>query len=122
MPLTGIKVLEFAGLAPGPFAGMILADFGAQVIRCDKIATSTSDVLARGKKSISINLKSQNLINVLKKKIIPKVDVVIDPYRPGVMEKLGLGPEILLKINPRLIYARITGFGQEGYYSKVKNK
>ncbi|KAJ3099088.1 hypothetical protein HDU97_003467 [Phlyctochytrium planicorne] len=115
-PLSGITVIELAGLAPAPFAGMILADFGADVIRVDRIATSTTDVLARGKRSISIDLKNAHGREVVKK-IMEKVDVVIDPFRPGVLEKMGLGPDTILKINPKCIFARLTGFGQTGDFA-----
>eukprot|EP01060_Flectonema_neradi_P004366 TRINITY_DN12815_c0_g1_i1.p1 TRINITY_DN12815_c0_g1~~TRINITY_DN12815_c0_g1_i1.p1 ORF type:complete len:362 (+),score=71.69 TRINITY_DN12815_c0_g1_i1:42-1127(+) len=119
MALKGIRVLEFAGLAPGPFAGMMLSDFGAEVIRIDrkgKHHTPAPDVLARGKKSVTIDLKSEEGKSQVKA-LVKTADVVIEPFRPGVMEKLGLGPDILCSINPRLIYARITGFGQGGLRS-----
>jgi alpha-methylacyl-CoA racemase len=120
MALTGVKVLEFSGLAPVPFCGMILADFGAEVIRVDRVGGETSasgnDLLARGKKSISLDLKRSDHIELIKS-IIAKFDVLLEPFRPNVMEKLGLGPDVLLKINPKLIYARLTGYGQsEGFY------
>jgi hypothetical protein len=79
--LSDIRVLEFAGLAPGPFCGLILADFGADVIRVDRCTTGTTDVLSRGKRSIALNLKSKQVINMIKQSIIPKVDVLIDPFR-----------------------------------------
>lgn len=113
LPLTGIKVLELAGLAPVPFAGMVLADFGANVCRVNKTNESfTLDSLGRGKKSICVNLKSEVGRNVLKR-LISKTDVLIEPFRPGVMEKLEIGPEILLKMNERLIYTRINGKNKE---------
>ena len=111
--MTGIKVLELAGLAPVPFAGMVLADFGANVCRVNKTNESfTLDSLGRGKKSICVNLKSEVGRNVLKR-LISKTDVLIEPFRPGVMEKLEIGPEILLKMNERLIYTRINGKNKE---------
>ena len=109
--LAGLRVLEFAGLAPVPFAGMILADFGAVVTRIDRVKVMSAldvDRLARGKRSVSIDLQSPRGKDIVRKLCL-KSDVLIEPFRPGVMEKLGLGPEILLKDNPRLIYARITG-------------
>ena len=113
LPLTGIKVLELAGLAPVPFAGMVLADFGANVCRVNKTNESfTLDSLGRGKKSICVNLKSEVGRNVLKR-LISKTDVLIEPFRPGVMEKLEIGPEILLKMNEKLIYTRINGKNKE---------
>ncbi|XP_053304118.1 alpha-methylacyl-CoA racemase [Spea bombifrons] len=118
MALAGLRVLELAGLAPAPFCGMILSDFGAQVIRVDKANTSaTIDTMGRGKKSIALNLKSPEGVGVLKK-LCKTSDVLIEPFRHGVMESLGLGPEVILKENPRLIYARLTGFGQSGKYAR----
>ncbi|XP_026470252.1 alpha-methylacyl-CoA racemase-like [Ctenocephalides felis] len=117
MPLQGIKVLEFAGLAPAPFCGMILKEFGASVTRIDKVGqTHTIDVLGNGKSSIAMDLKHTKSVDIVKK-LCKVSDVLIEPFRPGVMEKLGLGPNILLAENPRLIYARLTGFGQKGPYS-----
>ncbi|KAF9199925.1 hypothetical protein BGZ49_009899 [Haplosporangium sp. Z 27] len=118
-PLSGLKVLEIAGLAPAPFAGKILSDFGADVIRIDRAGSVMNvDVLAQNKRSIALNLKSPAGIETLIR-LAEKSDVIIEPFRPGVMEKLGLGPDVLLKRNPRLIYARMTGFGQEGHYAKM---
>ncbi|XP_033634610.1 alpha-methylacyl-CoA racemase-like [Asterias rubens] len=113
MALVGIRVLELSGLAPAPFAGMILADFGAKVTRIDRVGQLIADQLSRGKQSISLNLKSAEGVKVFKKMSLA-ADVLIEPYRPGVMERMGLGPEILLKDNPKLIYARMSGFGQLG--------
>jgi len=119
MALKGIRVLELAGLAPSPFCGMVLADYGASVIRVDKIGSNLNyDVTARGKRSISLNLKSPEGAQLLKK-MCSKSDVLIEPFRAGVMEKLGLGPKMLMEENPNLIYARLTGFGQDGPYSKM---
>ncbi|CAI6308289.1 unnamed protein product [Periconia digitata] len=119
-PLTGIRVLEFAGLAPGPFAGMLLADYGASVLRLDRAPIQPSnDQLTRRKTSICVNMKSPSGIALIKK-MIPHVDVVIDPFRPGVLEKLGLSPEdVLLKLNSRLIVGRMTGFRRDGKYSMM---
>ncbi|XP_077989429.1 alpha-methylacyl-CoA racemase-like [Glandiceps talaboti] len=117
--LSGVKVIEFAGLAPGPFAGMVLADYGADVVRIDRVQPHMANsALTRGKRSIMLNLKDRDGIKVAKK-LCQHADVVIEPFRPGVMEKLGLGPDELVKINPRLIYARMTGFGQSGRYSQM---
>lgn len=96
---------------------MVLSDFGATVTKIDRIIDNPLDSLGKGKRTIAINIKNekgQQLIRSLSK----KADVLIEPYRPGVMEKLNLGPEILLKENPRLIYARLTGFGQTGPLAK----
>lgn len=119
MALSGVRVIELAGLAPAPFCGMILADFGARVIRVDRTKMPmTVDTQARGKQSVALNLKSPKGVAVLKKLCVQS-DVVLEPYRKGVMEKMGLGPENLIKENPRLIYARLTGYGQDGSYAKA---
>ncbi|KAK8154012.1 CoA-transferase family III domain-containing protein, partial [Phyllosticta citrichinensis] len=127
-PLGGIRVLEFAGLAPGPFAGLLLADYGAEVIRIDRAAAPstagtppapTPDQLTRRKTSISVDLKSSGGIALIKA-LIPHVDVVIDPYRPGVLEAAGLCPTVVLRrLNPRLIVARMTGFRRDGKYAAM---
>lgn len=114
MALAGVRVIELAGLAPAPYCGMILADFGASVIRVDRTrAGMTVDTQGRGKRSVAINLKTAAGVGLLKKLCLQS-DVVLEPYRKGVMEKLGLGPQELLRENPRLIYARLTGYGQNG--------
>ncbi|CAH1796895.1 unnamed protein product [Owenia fusiformis] len=118
MALKGIKVIELAGLAPAPYCGLILSDFGANVIRVDKTKTADNiDKLCRGKRSIAIDLKNQSGVNTLKR-LCGSADVLIEPFRKGVMEKLGLGPRELLSDNPRLIYARLTGYGQSGVLSE----
>ncbi|KAI6381014.1 hypothetical protein MCOR25_001316 [Pyricularia grisea] len=115
-PLAGLKVLEFAGLAPGPFAGMLLADAGASVLRLDRPGKApTEDMLARRKASIAVDLKSAGGV-ALVAKLAAHADVLIDPFRPGVLERLGLGPDVLRAANPRLIYARMTGFRRDGKY------
>ncbi|XP_070706905.1 alpha-methylacyl-CoA racemase [Pempheris klunzingeri] len=117
MALAGVRVIELAGLAPAPFCGMILADFGAKVIRVDRTkAGMYSDTQARGKQSVAINLKTPKGVALLRRLCVQS-DVVLEPYRKGVMEKLGLSPQELLKENPRLIYARLTGYGQSGCYA-----
>ncbi|NWH63238.1 AMACR racemase, partial [Geococcyx californianus] len=119
MALTGVRVLELAGLAPAPLCGMILADFGAQVVRVDRAPRSAAanDVQGRGKRSLALDLKRPLGVKALVR-LCRGADVLIEPFRHGVMEKLGLGPEVLLHENPRLIYARLTGFGQTGKYAK----
>ncbi|KAH9902792.1 CoA-transferase family III [Cubamyces lactineus] len=120
-PLAGIKVVEFAGLAPGPMAGMVLADFGADVVRVDRPPNAapppTPDVLARGKRSIAIDPKTRSG-HAIVRKLVERADVLIDPFRPGVMERLGLGPEVFLDekhgCNKQLIYARLVGFPRSG--------
>ncbi|KAK1718549.1 CoA-transferase family III [Colletotrichum lupini] len=123
-PLKGIKVLEFAGLAPGPFAGMLLSDAGASVLRVDRAIEGsrtplpTEDMLARHKASVAVDLKSPAGL-ALVKRLAEKADVLIDPFRPGVLEKLGLGPEVLEKANRGLIYGRMTGFRRDGRYKDM---
>eukprot|EP01119_Soliformovum_irregulare_P018198 TRINITY_DN5528_c0_g1_i1.p1 TRINITY_DN5528_c0_g1~~TRINITY_DN5528_c0_g1_i1.p1 ORF type:complete len:390 (-),score=114.41 TRINITY_DN5528_c0_g1_i1:191-1360(-) len=119
--LKGVTVLEIAGLAPGPHCGMILADFGAKVIRVDRCQdqmTIPRDLLSRGKKSLAINLKSPKGVEILLQ-LLEKTDVLIDTFRAGVTERLGFGPDIALKRNPRLVYARLTGWGQKGPLAKT---
>ncbi|XP_014223500.1 alpha-methylacyl-CoA racemase isoform X1 [Trichogramma pretiosum] len=118
MALKGIKILELAGLAPAPFCGMLLADFGASVIRIDKIGAPHLDSLGNGKRSIALNLKTKKGIDIFKR-LCKSCDVIIDPYRKGVMEKLNLGPADLMSQNKKLIYARLTGFGQDGPYAEM---
>ncbi|MBD58542.1 MAG: carnitine dehydratase [Citromicrobium sp.] len=123
-PLAGLRIVEFAGIGPGPFCGMILADHGAEVIRIDRASggrggtqpVSTKDVLARGRRSIALNLKSEEGI-ALARKLCAGADGLIEGFRPGVMERLGLGPEVLLADNPKLVYGRMTGWGQTGPYA-----
>lgn len=118
MALRGLRVVEFAGLAPGPMCGMILADFGAKVVRVDRIGAAAleQDSLSRGKFSIAVDLKKDRGCDVVKK-LCKEADILIEPFRKGVMEKLGLGPDVLMTDNPALIYARLTGYGQHGTMS-----
>ena len=109
LPLKGIKVLELAGLAPVPFAGMLLADFGASVCRVNRTnETFSLDSLARGKQSICLNLKSEKGVDVFRR-LASTSDVFIEPFRPGIMEKLKIGPEDLFGMNDKLIYVRLNG-------------
>lgn len=117
-PLAGLRVLEFAGLGPTPFAGMLLADLGADILRVDrKGGPETFPVpnspLDRGRRSLLLDLKKAESV-ALCLRIIEKADVLIEGFRPGVMERLGLGPDIAMDRNPRLIYGRMTGWGQDG--------
>jgi alpha-methylacyl-CoA racemase len=120
-PLTGIRVVEFAGIGPGPFACMLLADLGADVVRIDRLEPSglgigrdpKQDVVARGRRSAALDLKSPEGV-ALARDIAAKADILIEGFRPGVMERLGLGPEEMLTANPRLVYGRMTGWGQHG--------
>uniref|UniRef100_A0A8C3YAS8 Alpha-methylacyl-CoA racemase n=1 Tax=Catagonus wagneri TaxID=51154 RepID=A0A8C3YAS8_9CETA len=117
--LHGVSVVELSGLAPGPFCGMVLADFGAQVVRVDRPGSlGDQSALARGKRSLAVDLKRPQGQAVLRR-LCALADVVLEPFRPGVMEKLQLGPEVLLRENPKLIYARLSGFGQSGRFSGV---
>ncbi len=123
-PLAGLRIVEFAGIGPGPFCGMMLADHDAEVIRIDRASggrggsqpISNKDILARGRKSIALNLKSEQGI-ALARKLCASADGLIEGFRPGVMERLGLGPDVLLADNPKLIYGRMTGWGQTGPYA-----
>ena len=114
-PLAGIRIVEFAGIGPGPFCGMMLADHGAEVIRVERpgAAHDPRDALARSRRSIAIDLKKPEGIAVARA-LCGRADGLIEGYRPGVMERLGLGPEMLLADNPRLVYGRMTGWGQTG--------
>ena len=121
--LSGIRVVEMAGLAPGPYACMIMADMGAEVIRVDRcgggsgVEGMAADVTGRGRKSIALNLKSPQAVELLLQ-LLETADVLVEGFRPGVMEKLGLGPEVCLARNPGLIYGRMTGWGQSGPLAK----
>ncbi|KAL8625439.1 hypothetical protein ACOMHN_018584 [Nucella lapillus] len=117
MALKGIRVVEMAGLAPAPFCGMILSDFGAKVIRVDRPNGPNVDCLGRGKRSVIVDLKQRQGTDLVRR-LCQKADVLLEPYRPGVMEKMGLGPDILMKDNPRLVFARLTGFSQSGPLAK----
>ena len=113
-PLNGYTVIELAGIGPAPMGGMVLADMGAEVIRIDRAGAAVmKDVSARGKKSVVVNLKSEEGVETLLR-MVENADVLIDPYRPGVCEKLGIGPEVCMARNPKLVFARMTGWGQDG--------
>lgn len=114
-PLHGIRILEMAGIGPGPFCGMMLADHGAEVIRVDRPGSTTrhADPLLRSRKSVILDMKSP--ADVIRLRELAKTcDGLIEGYRPGVMERLGIGPDVLLADNPKLIYGRMTGWGQDG--------
>ena len=120
-PLAGLKVLEFEAIGPGPFAGMLLADMGADVLLVDRPASSDlglarerwMDVMLRGRRSVTLDLKSKDGAAAALE-LVARADALIEGFRPGVMERLGLGPEVCLKQNPKLVYGRMTGWGQEG--------
>ncbi len=122
-PLTGVRVIEMAGIGPGPFACMLLSDMGAEVIRVDRISggnviENVADVMNRGRKSIAVDLKNPQGVNAVLT-LIASADILIEGFRPGVMEKLGLGPDVCLQRNAKLIFGRMTGWGQEGPLSQA---
>src|SRR5438046_162608 len=120
-PLSGIRVLEFEAIGPGPFAGMLLADMGADVLLVDRPAAGDFglkrerwyDVMMRGKRSVMLDLKADSGKQAALQ-LIARADALIEGFRPGVMERLGLGPHESLERNPRLVYGRMTGWGQDG--------
>ena len=120
-PLKGVKIIEIAGIGPGPFASMMLADMGAEVIRIDRAsrarggdpATPPRDPMSRGRRSIAVDLKNPDGVETVLR-IVDSADALIEGFRPGVMERLGLGPDVCLARNPRLVYGRMTGWGQAG--------
>ncbi|MBA4355559.1 MAG: carnitine dehydratase [Novosphingobium sp.] len=118
--LDGLTVLEFAGIGPAPFACMMLADHGARVIRIDRPVkadrvgdSGDRDILNRNRQRLELNLKDPAAIAQIRRMVM-EADVIVEGYRPGVMERLGLGPDVLLADNPRLVYGRMTGWGQDG--------
>ena len=118
--LTGLRIIEFAGLGPGPFCAMMLADHGAEIIRIDRVGgrNRVNDPTLRSRKSIALNLKTPEGIAVAKE-LVKSADGLIEGLRPGVMERLGLGPDELLADNPKLVYGRMTGWGQSGPYAPL---
>ena len=121
-PLSGVRVIELAGIGPGPFAAMLLSDLGADVIRIDRAGhvppaganlQPGKDVLSRGRRSVGVDLKNTAGVEVVLR-LVEGADVLIEGFRPGVAERLGLGPDTCLERNPRLVYGRMTGWGQDG--------
>ena len=120
-PLQGVRVIEFAGIGPGPFAGMMLADMGAEVLRLDRLTRRPGrpplrprfDVHQRGKRAVRLDLKRPEGVQTALR-LVERADCLIEGFRPGVMERLGLGPDACLARNPRLVYGRMTGWGQTG--------
>src|SRR5258708_761231 len=120
-PLTGVRVLELESIGPAPFAGMLLADMGADVLVIDRPANTDLgikrerwyDTMMRGKRSVTLDLKLTTAKEAVFS-LMEKADAVIEGMRPGVMERLGIGPEEALKVNPKLVYGRMTGWGQSG--------
>jgi alpha-methylacyl-CoA racemase len=116
-PLKGLKIIEMAGIGPGPFCGMVLADLGVEIIRVDRASAigtgSKQDAANRGKKSIAVDLKSEEGVEVVLK-LVETADAIFEGFRPGVMERLGLGPDVCSERNERIVFGRMTGWGQEG--------
>ena len=116
-PLKGLKIIEMAGIGPGPFCGMVLADLGAEIIRVDRASAigtgSKQDAANRGKRSIAVDLKSEEGVEVVLK-LVETADAIFEGFRPGVMERLGLGPDVCSERNERIVFGRMTGWGQEG--------
>ena len=120
-PLAGLRIVELAGIGPGPFAGMVLSDLGADVVRVDRAEhvplgaglEPARDVLGRGRRSVAVDLKDPEGLDVVLR-LVDRADALLEGYRPGVAERLGVGPEVCLERNPRLVYGRMTGWGQEG--------
>ena len=118
-PLSGLKILEIAGIGPGPFAAMMLSDMGADVLRIDRAGSvgrasgPSRDIMNRGRRSVAVDLKHPEGVETVLR-LVEGADALLEGFRPGVMERLGLGPEVCLARNPRLVFGRMTGFGQEG--------
>ena len=125
-PLSGYRIIEIAGIGPGPFAAMMLADMGAEVIRVERAqsvkgaapATAHWDTLLRGRKNIAIDLKNPQGVEALLQ-LVEKADAIIEGFRPGVMERLGIGPTECVKRNPKIVFGRMTGWGQDGPYAPL---
>ena len=120
-PLSGLKIVEFAGIGPGPFCGMLLSDLGADVVRIDRKGPgrgSKFDVTGRGRRSVALDLKHPDAVETCLK-LMETADVVFEGFRPGVMERLGLGPDVALKRNPKLVFGRMTGWGQTGPFANA---
>lgn len=121
-PLVGLKVIELAAVGPGPHAAMLLADYGADIVRIDRPGgeqlgrPDATDAMLRGRRRVSANLKTDEGKQTLFR-LVEHADVILEGYRPGAAERLGVGPDDLLAVNPRLVYARATGWGQDGPYS-----
>jgi alpha-methylacyl-CoA racemase len=124
-PLTGYRIIEIAGIGPGPFAAMMLADMGAEVVRVDRAQAVRGpapegphrDVLLRGRRNVALDLKHPDGVAALLD-LVESADALIEGFRPGVMERLGVGPDVCLERNPKLIYGRMTGWGQDGPYAQ----
>jgi alpha-methylacyl-CoA racemase len=119
-PLAGVRIVEFAGIGPGPFACMLLADMGADVVTLDRVGArkNSKTAAARGRKVVEADLKDKTAL-ALVLDLLEHADALIEGFRPGVMERLGLGPDVVQARNPRLVYGRMTGWGQEGPLAQV---
>ncbi|MEN9822319.1 MAG: CaiB/BaiF CoA transferase family protein [Ilumatobacteraceae bacterium] len=125
-PLSGYRIIEIAGIGPGPFAAMLLADMGAEVIRVERAQavrgpapeTPHYDVMLRGRRNVALDLKNPEGVATLLD-LVASADALIEGFRPGVMERLGVGPDVCLARNPRLVFGRMTGWGQEGPYAQA---
>src|SRR6202795_1787082 len=131
-PLEGVSIIELAGIGPGPFCAMLLADMGAEVVRVDRAANVGHDdsrvggpageenpfnlLPPRSRRNIAVDLKNQGGVDAVLR-LVDRADALIEGFRPGVMERLGLGPDVCMARNPRLVYGRMTGWGQEGPYA-----
>jgi alpha-methylacyl-CoA racemase len=125
-PLTGVKIIEIAGIGPGPFGALMLADMGAEVVRVDRAQSVRHpapdapawDLLNRGRRSVAVDLKSPEGVETVLR-LVEQADGLIEGFRPGVAERLGIGPDVCLARNERLVYGRMTGFGQDGPYASM---
>ncbi|NRB40713.1 MAG: CoA transferase, partial [Pseudomonadales bacterium] len=120
-PLAGKRIIKMGGIGPSPFAAMLLADMGAEVIRIDRSSSGHANVCEttlRGRKNIALNLKDEKAV-ALVLDLVKTADAIIEGFRPGVMEKLGLGPDVCLGVNPKIVFGRMTGWGQDGPLSQV---
>ena len=123
-PLTGYKIVELAGIGPGPFAAMMLADMGAEVVRIERAQavrgpapdTPHYDVMLRGRRNLALDLKHPDGVSTLLD-LVERADGLIEGFRPGVMERLGIGPDVCMARNPKLVFGRMTGWGQTGPYA-----
>jgi len=123
-PLSGLRIIELAGIGPGPWCAFMLADMGADIVKIDRAgsvnggdpASPPVDVLNRGRRSVGLDLKNPDGVETLLK-LVEKADALFEPFRPGVAERLGIGPDVCLERNPRLVYGRMTGWGQDGPYA-----
>ena len=124
-PLSGVKVVEIAGIGPGPFAAMMLADMGADVVRVDRAQAVSGnfdrpnlEILNRGRRSIGVDLKHADGVETVMK-LVEQADALIEGFRPGVTDRLGIGPDVCLARNAQLVYGRMTGWGQDGPYAQA---